>query len=77
MTRRHLTGLTDLQTDLLSKRLGMLHEVVPTVSLIALLVNPNNRPLAEADTRQAQVAARLLRVSLLVLNASAGHPNGL
>jgi putative ABC transport system substrate-binding protein len=65
----NLTGLTDLQTDLLSKRLGMLHELVPTVNLFALLVNPNNRPLAEADTRQAQVAARLLGVSLLVLDA--------
>ena len=47
----------------------MLHELVPTVNLFALLVNPNNRPLAEADTRQAQVAARLLGVSLLVLDA--------
>jgi len=65
----NLTGLTDLQTAVLAKRLGMLHELVPTATLIAFLVNPNNRALAEADTREAQAAARTLGVSLLVLNA--------
>jgi putative ABC transport system substrate-binding protein len=66
----NLTGITDLQTAVLAKRLAMLHEVVPTANLIAFLVNPNNRAFAEAETKEAQTAARLIGVSLLVLNAA-------
>ncbi len=38
----NLTGVTELQTAVIGKRLAMLHEFVPTAKLIALLVNPNN-----------------------------------
>ncbi len=65
----NLTGVTELQTAVIAKRLAMLHEFVPTAKLIALLVNPNNRLVAEADIGEAQAAARILDVSLLVLNA--------
>jgi putative tryptophan/tyrosine transport system substrate-binding protein len=47
----NVTGITDLQTTVLAKRLGILHELVPAARLIALLVNPANRTLAEADTK--------------------------
>jgi putative tryptophan/tyrosine transport system substrate-binding protein len=66
----NLTGITSLQTAVLAKRLGMLHDLVPTANLIAFLVNPNNKVFAEAETREAQAAARILGVSLLVLNAA-------
>ena len=65
----NLTGVTELQTAVIAKRLAMLNEFVPTAKLIALLVNPNNRLVAEADIGEAQAAARILDVSLLVLNA--------
>jgi putative ABC transport system substrate-binding protein len=65
----NLTGVTELQTAVITKRLAMLHEFVPTAKLIALLVNPNNSLVAEADTGEAQTAARILGISLLVLNA--------
>jgi putative tryptophan/tyrosine transport system substrate-binding protein len=65
----NLTGVTELQTAVIAKRLAMLHEFVPTAKLIALLVNPNNSLVAEADTGEAQAAARILGISLLVLNA--------
>jgi putative tryptophan/tyrosine transport system substrate-binding protein len=66
----NLTGVTDLQTALVTKRIQILHELVPAATLIAFLVNRTNRALAEADTREAEEAARVLGVSLLVLNAS-------
>jgi len=66
----NLTGATVLQTAVVAKRLELLHELVPTATLIAFLVNPTNRVLAEADTREAQAAALALGVNLLVLNAS-------
>jgi putative tryptophan/tyrosine transport system substrate-binding protein len=66
----NVTGVTDLQTTVLAKRAGILHELVPMAGLIALLVNPANRALAEADTKEAEAAAHLLGVRLLTLRAS-------
>jgi putative tryptophan/tyrosine transport system substrate-binding protein len=65
----NLTGITDLNTAAPTKRLGMLHELVPTANLIAFLVNPINRAVTEAEVKDAQAASRILGVSLLVLNA--------
>jgi putative tryptophan/tyrosine transport system substrate-binding protein len=66
----NLTGLTALQTAVMGKRLELLHELMPAATAIALLVNPANRALAEADTREAQGTADVLGVNLLVLKAS-------
>jgi putative tryptophan/tyrosine transport system substrate-binding protein len=66
----NLTGLSALQTAVVAKRIGLLHELLPAAKKIAFLVNPTNRALAEADTTEAQMTARVLGVNLLVLNAS-------
>src|SRR5262249_25584922 len=39
----NITGLTSLATDLEGKRLEILKEMVPGLSLVAALVNPTNR----------------------------------
>ena len=51
------------------KRLELLHQVIPTASAVALLVNPTN-PAAEPLVRDAQPAARSLGLQLHVLKAS-------
>jgi putative ABC transport system substrate-binding protein len=66
----NLTGVTDLQTTVVTKRFGILHELVPAAKVIAILVNPTNRVLAEADAREATAAAAVLGLRLLVLSAS-------
>jgi ABC-type uncharacterized transport system substrate-binding protein len=66
----NLTGINALQTALVGKRLELLHELMPATTRIAFLVNPTNRAFAEADTREAHEAARVLGLNLLVLNAS-------
>jgi putative tryptophan/tyrosine transport system substrate-binding protein len=66
----NVTGLTALQTAVMGKRIELLHELMPAATAIALLVNPTNQALAEADTREAQATADVLGVSLLVLKAS-------
>jgi putative ABC transport system substrate-binding protein len=66
----NLTGLTALQTAVTAKRLELLHELIPTATLIAFLVNSANKALAESDTREALETARALGLKLLVLNAS-------
>src|ERR1700738_4163524 len=38
----NLTGVTNLNAELGPKRLELLHELVPTATMIALLVNPTN-----------------------------------
>jgi putative ABC transport system substrate-binding protein len=66
----NLTGVTNLSVEVGPKRLELIHELVPTASIIALLTNPTN-PNAEIVSRDAQEAARTLGLQLRVLNASA------
>jgi putative ABC transport system substrate-binding protein len=65
----NLTGIAQLITAVLAKRLEILHELVPSATTFALLLNPAN-PSVESETREAQSAARRLGVNVLVLNAS-------
>jgi putative tryptophan/tyrosine transport system substrate-binding protein len=53
-----------------AKRLELLHELVPTATSIAYLVNPTNPIFAMAETRELQVAARTVGMRLLILKAS-------
>ena len=61
--------MTQLNVEVAPKRLELLHELVPTASVVALLVNPIN-PNAETYTKELQAAARTLGLELHVLNAS-------
>jgi putative ABC transport system substrate-binding protein len=66
----NLTGWTILNIELESKQLQLLHELVPTASSIALLVNAANPVLAEPTTKNVQAAARTLGLQFHILNAS-------
>ena len=59
----NITGITDMMVELTGKRLELLKEMVPTASRIAVLVNPD-APTAAAQIRNANAAARTLRVQL-------------
>jgi putative ABC transport system substrate-binding protein len=65
------TGVTQTNVEVAPKRLQLLHELVPTASVMALLVNPTNPALAVTATKDLQAAARTLGLELHVLNASA------
>jgi putative tryptophan/tyrosine transport system substrate-binding protein len=62
------TGIYQLTTGLEAKRLGLLHELVPNATTVAVLVNPNN-PDAETQIGEVQEAARTLGLQLRVLKA--------
>ena len=64
----NLTGVTSLNVEVGPKRLELLHELVPAVNVIGLLVNPNNAN-AQTLSRDLQVAARKLGLQLHVLHA--------
>jgi putative tryptophan/tyrosine transport system substrate-binding protein len=65
----NVTGATSLNLEVTPKRLELLHELVPTATTIALLVDPTN-PAAASVSRDSQAAARNLGVQLHVLHAS-------
>ena len=66
----NVTGVTQLAVQIVPKRLELLHELVPTATVIALLINPTNPALAESTLRASQEAARARGLELHVLNAS-------
>jgi len=65
----NVTGVRNLNVELGQKRLELLHELVPTATIIALLVNPAN-PAAVTQTKDLQAAAGTLGLQIHVLNAS-------
>ena len=65
----NLTGISWFGTQLSGKGLGLLHELIPSAAIIALLVNPN-LPESGRMISDAQEAARSLGQQVLVLNAS-------
>jgi putative tryptophan/tyrosine transport system substrate-binding protein len=66
----NLTGVTALSSEVGPKRLELLHGVVPTATIVALLVNPTSPGLARSATKDMEAAARTLGVQLHILEAS-------
>jgi len=64
------TGVNVLVNELLAKRLGLLHDLVPKAVRIAVLVNPANVPTAEATLRDVPEAAHAIGLEIQFLNAS-------
>jgi putative ABC transport system substrate-binding protein len=64
------TGINFFSQELMSKRLGLLHELVPKAARVAVLVNPANAPSAETTLRAVPEAARAIGLQIQVLNAS-------
>src|SRR5262249_29498206 len=63
----------NLIVELASKRLELLHELLPTARVMALLVNPADRALAQAQAREVLSAARKLGLEVHVLNVGSEH----
>jgi putative ABC transport system substrate-binding protein len=63
------TGVALLIAELGSKRLGLLRELVPNVSLIAVLLNPDS-PLAKRQLNDLQEAARIIKQDIHILHAN-------
>ena len=59
-----------LSTEVTTKRLGLLHELVPKAVRFALLVNPTNSASAEPTLRDVPEAARAIGLQIQIFNAS-------
>jgi putative tryptophan/tyrosine transport system substrate-binding protein len=64
------TGVTSLNVEVGPKRLELLHELLPSATIMALLVNPAVPALADPASRTSQVAAHALGLQLHVVHAS-------
>jgi putative ABC transport system substrate-binding protein len=65
----NVTGVSWLSAELGPKRLALLHDLVPTATTVALLLNPNNAETARQPA-ELQDAARALGLQLVILHAS-------
>ena len=66
---RNVTGVSFFSTELEAKRLGILHELVPTATKIAAILNPRY-PDVEAQLKEVQDAAGALGLQVQILHAS-------
>jgi putative ABC transport system substrate-binding protein len=65
----NLTGVNFLNTELVAKQLGLLRQLVPGASRVAVLVNSANIT-AETTLRDAEAAAGTIGLHIQVINAS-------
>jgi putative tryptophan/tyrosine transport system substrate-binding protein len=65
----NITGITFFSTQMESKRLGLLHELIPHAKLIAVLINPS-QPAAAAQGDEVAAAARALGLRVFIVYAS-------
>ncbi len=66
----NLTGVTNLNIEIGPKRVELLHTLLPTATVFAVLVDPTSATLANDFTHSVQGAAGTLGLQLHVLNAS-------
>jgi putative tryptophan/tyrosine transport system substrate-binding protein len=64
------TGINFFTGELVPKRLGLLRELLPGATRLAVLVNPTDRSLAEPMGLEIEAAARVLQLELQVINAA-------
>ena len=72
----NMTGINFFIGELAAKRLELLRELVPTISRVAVLINPVNTARAESNRREAETAARAIGLQIQILETStAGEIN--
>jgi putative tryptophan/tyrosine transport system substrate-binding protein len=66
----NVTGINFFVTELTTKRLGLLRELVPSAARVGVLVNPTQVTNTEVTLKDAETAARAAGLQIMVLNAS-------
>ena len=63
----NITGIVVLHMETGTKKLELLHELLPSVTTVALLLNRNNPVLAEPEARNLTTAARFVGIRVEVI----------
>jgi putative ABC transport system substrate-binding protein len=66
----NVTGVTLIGTELVAKRLELLHELLPGATRIAVLVNPNNPGLMRDNIQQSEAAVHRLGLEMVIIQAA-------
>ena len=64
----NVTGVTSMNVEIETKRLGLLHDLLPQATRFAVLVNPDN-PFAEIEIKGAQATAATIGGQIEILTA--------
>jgi putative ABC transport system substrate-binding protein len=64
------TGINFLSTEVLTKRMGLLRELVPTAAQVAVLINPANPANTSATLTEVEAVARALGLQVQFFKAS-------
>src|SRR6202163_3682641 len=64
------TGINFFVTEVVAKRLELLHELVPKAVRVAMLLNPANASSAETTLREVQEAAPTIGLQIQILKAT-------
>ena len=71
-----LTGINIFAVELVTKRLQLLHELVPAATRVAVLVDPTNTTNARTTLAEAESAARAMGLQIQALDARNGREIG-
>jgi putative ABC transport system substrate-binding protein len=63
------TGVAQFNAELVTKRVSLLHDLIPTAKIIGMLLNPTDRT-TENQTKDVQGAAQVLGLQTHILNAN-------
>jgi len=66
----NVTGISVLTSDVVAKRLRLLHDLLPNAARIAVLVDPNNATITEATVQDVQKAAPTMGLQTQIINAT-------
>jgi putative ABC transport system substrate-binding protein len=65
----NVTGATFMGVELVAKRLELLHEIFPSITRVALLVNPNNPGLMQDNIELSKTAVQRLGFEMVIVKA--------
>jgi putative ABC transport system substrate-binding protein len=66
----NITGVTQATVEMAAKRLQLLHQVVPSVTVMGLLSDPRNPGIADVQKDEVSAAASTLGVTLHIVHAT-------
>jgi putative tryptophan/tyrosine transport system substrate-binding protein len=69
----NITGISFYSGALAAKQVELLHEIVPKVAAIGLLVNPSN-PAADEQIKSAQIASLALGLRIYIAKSRSEKP---
>jgi putative ABC transport system substrate-binding protein len=64
------TGINFFFTEVIAKRLRLLHDLVPKAVRVAVLVNPANAPVTESTLRETKEAAQTIGLQIEIFKAA-------